>query len=108
MRIWLSVRDAITAPDRATQRTSILSSGARCGVYALIAYDRRQKLPPGTHLEDLSTRCLHLAFEDGRFVCRDEVLSEFALTLDEPPAEETSERSSRGALGRLFSWIGNR
>jgi S-DNA-T family DNA segregation ATPase FtsK/SpoIIIE len=68
--------------------TSIVSSGARCGVFTLIAHDRRSPAPPGLCLEDLTSNSFHLVFEGDRFVLQDELLRQFPLALDEPPSEE--------------------
>ncbi len=67
---------------------SIVSSGARCGVFTLIAHDQRLPLPPGLHLEDLVGESLHLVCDGERFVAHDELLGRFPLVLDDPPSEE--------------------
>lgn len=68
---------------------SIIASGARCGVFTLIAHDTRQDLPPGLDMGDVEARSVHLRQEEGdRFVWRDEVFREFPLALEEPPGEE--------------------
>ena len=48
--------------------SSIINSGARCGVHTLISYDSRQELPPGIDMEDLSSNSAHLVYENDRFV----------------------------------------
>lgn len=45
---------------------SILSSGARCGVFTLIHWDRRQTLPEGLVPDDLRKNSLRLVRERGR------------------------------------------
>ncbi len=67
---------------------SIASSGARCGVYTLIARDTRLPLPSGSHLDDLESHSVNLVWEDERFVWRDDVFRRFPLALDGPPSEE--------------------
>jgi hypothetical protein len=67
---------------------SILSSGARCGVYCLIALDQRQALPGGAALDDLRARAIHLVRQDGRWVWRDPVYQSLPLRPDPPPGEE--------------------
>ena len=69
--------------------SSIAASGARCGVYTLIARDTRQTLPGGTHLDDLTAHSVTLVQENGRFVWKDDVFRQFPLQLDTPPDEET-------------------
>ncbi len=44
---------------------SIVMSGARCGVFTLIHWDRRQPLPEGLVADDLRKNCLHLLLEKG-------------------------------------------
>ncbi len=67
---------------------SIINSGARCGVYTLIAFDSRQELPGGIDLDDLKAGALYLKYQDERFIWQDDTLSKFTLTTDTPPAEE--------------------
>jgi len=71
----------------ARRLSSIVHSGARCGVHTLIAYDTRQELPTGIDLEDISANSLHLVYENGRFLVNDPLLKQFPLTLDPPPQE---------------------
>ncbi|MHC4429330.1 MAG: FtsK/SpoIIIE domain-containing protein, partial [Planctomycetota bacterium] len=74
--------------DAAARRlTSILSSGARCGVYALISMDTRLDLPRGVALTDLQRNCVTLAHEQERFVWKDPDFQELPLALDPPPPE---------------------
>ncbi len=68
--------------------SSIASTGARCGVYTLVARDRRQPLPAHTHIEDLEHYSVNLVQEGDHFVWKDEVFKKFPLTLDAPPSEE--------------------
>ena len=44
---------------------SIVMSGARCGVFVLIHWDRRQPLPEGLVAEDLRKNCVRLVREKG-------------------------------------------
>jgi hypothetical protein len=83
--------------DSIRRLNSIAASGARCGVYTLIAHDRRTPLPGGVHLDDLIAHSVDLVQEavapdDPRaahhFVWRDEVFQQFPLTLDEAASEE--------------------
>lgn len=66
---------------------SIINSGARCGVYTLIAYDSRQELPPGIDLDDLKAGSVYLKYEDNRFVWQNDIFSKFPLTVDTPASE---------------------
>jgi len=79
--------------DDSTRRlASIVQSGPRCGVYTLIASDRRQPLPSGWRIDDIAAHCVHLVHEEDRFVWKDEVFSHFPLTLDAGPPEEDLSR----------------
>ena len=75
--------------ESARRLTSVIQSGPRCGVHTLIAYDTRQELPPGIDMADISASSVHLVCEDGRYVWHDDILRQFPLALDEPPAETT-------------------
>ncbi|MCP4454361.1 MAG: cell division protein FtsK [Planctomycetes bacterium] len=71
----------------ARRLSSIVHSGARCGVHTLIAHDTRQELPPGIDPEDIQANSLHLVCQDGPFQVQDPLLKQFAVTLDRPPQE---------------------
>jgi len=81
--------------------SSIISSGARCGVHTLIMHDRRMGLPAGLPLEDLAGDALHLIHDGQRFVAQDALLRHFPLALDEMPTEDeltqTMHRVGRNA-----------
>ncbi|MBU0638019.1 MAG: cell division protein FtsK [Planctomycetes bacterium] len=72
----------------ARRLNSIFSSGPRCGVFTLIARDKRLPTPPDVRLEDLQNGSVHLVHEGDRFVYQDELLRQFPLTLYAPPTEE--------------------
>lgn len=67
---------------------SIATSGARCGVYTLIAMDTRHPVPPGIHLEDLESHGLTLVQSGEGLKWKDEVFGSFPLTLDPAPGED--------------------
>ncbi len=73
--------------ESARRLSSIVHSGPRCGVHTLIAYDARQELPSGIDIEDISAAGIHLVYDENRFVWRDPILRQFALTPDKPPSE---------------------
>ncbi len=85
--------------EAARRLSSIVASGARCGVHALIAHDSRQSLPPGVQIEDLQARCTHLVHNGAGFVWQDEIYRQFPLKLDEPPVEDRLTRLMQ-AVGR--------
>jgi ABC-type multidrug transport system fused ATPase/permease subunit len=73
--------------ETARRLSSVIHSGPRCGVHTLIAYDTRADLPGGVDMRDICAASVHLAYEDGRFVWRDDVIEQFPLVLDTPPDE---------------------
>ncbi len=84
----------------AARLSSIISSGARCGVYTLIAHDQRPDLPPGIQLEDLQACGIRLVHDGEQFVWEDELLRQFPLTLDAPPEDEQTLTHIMHAVGR--------
>jgi hypothetical protein len=71
----------------ARRLSSIVHSGARCGVHTLISYDTRQELPAGIDLADMSANSLHLIYDNERFRIEDPLWAQFPLSLDRPPQE---------------------
>ncbi len=67
---------------------SIVSSGARCGVYTLIAMDTRQPLPPGFDAKDFSGHGVTLKYHEDQFRFADPTLSQFPIDLDPAPPED--------------------
>ena len=81
--------------ETARRLSSVIHSGPRCGVHTLIAYDTRAELPTGVDLRDICAASVHLAYEEDRFVWRDEILKQFPLVLDKPPDEEALTEAMR-------------
>ncbi len=79
----------------AARLLSIVSSGARCGVYTLLTTDARQKLPFETHLEDLRRLALEMRRKDGRFFWEHPDFGPLTLELDTPPTAEQFTRIVR-------------
>jgi len=53
--------------DNAMKRlVSIVQSGARCGVYALILLDTKLGLPSGFQIKDLENHCVNMNWKEGR------------------------------------------
>ena len=87
--------------DEALRRLAAISStGARCGVYTLIARDTRVPVPGETLLETLESHGVNLAQDGDHFVWKDDVFRQFPLTLDPPPSEEF--------LTRILDVVGRR
>lgn len=71
---------------------SIVNSGARCGVFTLIAQDLRLPEPLDAQIEELAAGSAHLVHEDERFAARQVPLRSFELSLETPPDEEELTR----------------
>jgi hypothetical protein len=87
--------------DEAFRRlSSIASTGARCGVYMLIAHDTRIATGAGVHLDDVEVHSINLDRKESGFVWRDQIFSRFPLKLDESPNDE--------ALTKLLHRVGEK
>ncbi|MGP0068848.1 MAG: hypothetical protein ACLQGP_35270 [Isosphaeraceae bacterium] len=72
--------------DNAIRRlVSIVSSGARCGVYALIMLDTKLQLPSGFQIKDIEQHCVNMIWKDNRLNWREPNLGRYPLALDAPP-----------------------
>jgi DNA segregation ATPase FtsK/SpoIIIE-like protein len=72
----------------ARRLVSIITSGARCGVYTLLLVDANQPLPAGFDLNDVAAYCTCLLWRDGSFIWRDADFRPFPLAVDRAPDEE--------------------
>jgi len=93
---------------------SIVSSGARCGVYTLMSLDTTLALPRDFPLADLERQAVRLRWNGDRFVWDDPELSGLRLLLDEPPESEQftalvrrvgQEAKDAGRIELPFRWI---
>lgn len=64
---------------------SIVTSGARCGVFTLLAVDRLPAKPRTIELADLASHALWLTWRDGQFVTEHPGYGLAPLVFDEPP-----------------------
>lgn len=66
---------------------SIVSSGARCGVHALISVDTKQPMPQGFKLSDLEQHCVNFAWQsdEEKFAWKDPDFGHLPLVLDTAP-----------------------
>lgn len=71
----------------ARRLASIIASGPRCGVYALIAADTRRP-PAHIPLSLIERHSEVLLWRDGRFIWRDPDLERWPLEFEWPPAED--------------------
>ncbi|MBC8096992.1 MAG: hypothetical protein H7Y43_14390, partial [Akkermansiaceae bacterium] len=67
---------------------NIASNGARCGVYTLIHWDKRQPLPQGFVADELRKNALGLVGSERGFDFQSGRLPGTRLTLDTPPSPE--------------------
>lgn len=71
--------------DTARRLVSIASSGAACGVFALVSVDAKQPMPQGFNLTDLEQACTNLSWGAGQFQWDDADFGPLPLSLDAPP-----------------------
>ena len=64
---------------------SIVNSGTRCGVYALVMYDTKLGLPSGFQLKELEGPCVQMIWKEGRLQWREPNFGRYPLALDAPP-----------------------
>jgi hypothetical protein len=64
---------------------SIVNSGARCGVYALVLYDTKLGLPSGFQLKELESPCVNMIWKESRLQWREPNFGRYPLSLDAPP-----------------------
>ncbi|MGH7194006.1 MAG: FtsK/SpoIIIE domain-containing protein, partial [Candidatus Saccharimonadales bacterium] len=66
---------------------SIVSSGARCGVHALISVDTKHPMPQGFKISDLEQHCVNFAWqsEEEKFAWKDPDFGRLPLVLDKAP-----------------------
>ena len=77
--------------------TSIMQTGARCGVYTLIACDTRQSMPRDVMRDDLVEHSRVLRMTDDGWRAEEADLAALPLNLDQPPAEHDLTRIVRQA-----------
>ena len=66
---------------------SIAATGARCGVYVLVAGDMQIPTASAGELDDLGAHCVRIVQQGEKLVWKDKVFGQFPLLLDEPPPE---------------------
>lgn len=93
---------------------SIVSSGARCGVYTLLSRDAALPLPHNFQLADLERQAIRLSWHEGRFHWDDPDFRDLPLLLDQPPPTERlteivrrvgAESRDAGRVELPFEWI---
>lgn len=80
----------------AARLQSIATSGARCGVFMLLHWDKRQPLPDGFSPDELRAGSVVLRHEGGRFLTANQPAGDNARVLfDLPPAPELASALTR-------------
>jgi hypothetical protein len=72
----------------ARRLVSIVSSGARCGVYTLVTVDTKQPPPHGFNLSDLEQAGAIVVWHEDRFVWKDADFEPYPFQLEAPPPAE--------------------
>ena len=70
--------------------TSIITSGARCGVHVIIHRDVSLPLPSGIDIDTLNRIPLRIVEEHDSFCIDEDELRALPLTLEQPPCEDTA------------------
>jgi hypothetical protein len=70
----------------AARLQSIVSSGARCGVYTVMSVDSRQRMPRDFQLADLERQAIGLSWNDGGFAWEHAQFGKLPLQMLSPPA----------------------
>ncbi|MBX3372475.1 MAG: hypothetical protein KF817_01460 [Phycisphaeraceae bacterium] len=86
----------------AKRLASVVSSGARCGVHTLCAWDRRTHPPAGVDLELMRSRSLRILFEQGRTRLAADPPGRGRVEIDTPPDDALVTRTLQivGAAAR--------
>ena len=74
----------------AKRLTSIITSGARCGVHVIIHRDISLTLPTGIDEDTLHRIPVRIKEEDGTFCIDEDELRDLPLVLTQPPSEDTA------------------
>ncbi len=64
---------------------SIVNSGARCGVYALVMQDTKLTLTSGFPMKELENPCVQMIWKESRLQWREPNFGRYPLALDAPP-----------------------
>jgi ABC-type multidrug transport system fused ATPase/permease subunit len=87
--------------DAAARRlTSIICSGARCGVFTILSLDPKLRTPRDFHLKDIEPHALRLSWREGQFYGTQPEVGPLPLVCESPPPPEAFTGLVR-AVGRL-------
>ena len=87
---FVVIADFPTGFERESLRrlASIAATGARCGVYLLVAGDLQIPAASAAQMEDIASHCVNIVQKGEVFGWKDDVFGQFPLSLDEPPSED--------------------
>ncbi len=88
---------ANVSEEAARRLVSVVSTGARCGVYTLAVADTRMDMPRNFDLADLQSHCNALIWNGERLEWEDASLRRFPLTLDPTVQGEALTEAIRAA-----------
>jgi len=80
----------------ARRLVSVVSSGARCGVYTIASVDRKLRLPKDFNLADLEAEALVLEHRDGRFQWDHPEAGPLPVTVEKLPSPDRVTQLIRG------------
>ena len=84
----------------ARRLTSIITSGARCGVFTILSFNSKLRMPRDFHRKDLEPHCLILDQRDGRYVWNNPAVGPLELAHEMPPEPKNVSDLVR-TIGRM-------
>lgn len=72
----------------AKRLTSIVTAGARCGIYTIMNVDPKQRMPRDFHLSDLEAHAFQLVRDEDTFVWEHPEFGPLPFEVDQPPGAE--------------------
>ena len=95
-RILVVMDFPVNFSEEAAQRlVSIVQNGPRCGVYTVVMWDRKKKLPYNFNSEDLERNATIIEWDGSKAVWRDPDFESCRLELEKPPSEDIINRLIR-------------
>lgn len=85
----------------AKRLTSIVTAGARCGIYTIMNVDPKQRMPRDFHLSDLESQAFQLIRQDDTFVWDHREFGPLPLEVDQPPESERFTELVRTVGGKV-------
>ncbi len=85
----------------AKRLTSIVTAGARCGIYTIMNVDPKQRMPRDFHLSDLEAHAFQLIRRGDQFVWDHQAFGPVPLEPDRPPEAERFTELVRTVGGKV-------